>query len=166
MDIDLKRLRALMRSLQEFDIAELELEDSDLRIVIRRRLAPEVALQTASSPAMFSMPPAATVQPPPPAGEMGASGAASEASEPEDPSLAYVTSPFVGTFYRAPAPGAKPFVEPGQQVDAGQTLCIVEAMKLMNEIEAEFPCTILEVLVENGEPVEYGDRLFKVRKQS
>ncbi len=159
MDIDLKRLRALMRSLQEFDIAELELEDSDLRIVIRRRLAPEVSLQAAPPAAVLSAPP-------PPSGSPAvASSDVSEGEESEDPSVAYVTSPFVGTFYRAPAPGAKPFVEPGQQVEPGQTLCIVEAMKLMNEIEAEFACTVLEVLVENGEPVEYGDRLFKVRRK-
>ena len=76
----------------------------------------------------------------------------------------YVTSPFVGTFYRAPSPGAKNFVGEGSHFDGGQTLCIVEAMKLMNEIEAEFAGEILEILVENGKPVEYGDRLFRVQR--
>ena len=164
MDIDLKRLRSLMRALEEFDIAELELEDSDLRVVIRRRLAPEVALQAAPQPAASLVPPPAATTPPA-APAAPAEAGASETGAAEDPDVAYVTSPFVGTFYRAPAPGAKPFVDVGQDVEAGQTLCIVEAMKLMNEIEAEFPCTILEVLVDNGKPVEYGDRLFKVRRR-
>ena len=164
MDIDLKRLRSLMRALEEFDIAELELEDSDLRVVIRRRLAPEVALQAAPQPGASFVPPPAPTAPPaaPPAPAQEGAG---ESEAAEDPDVAYVTSPFVGTFYRAPAPGARPFVDVGQDVEAGQTLCIVEAMKLMNEIEAEFPCTILEVLVDNGKPVEYGDRLFKVRRR-
>ncbi len=73
-----------------------------------------------------------------------------------------MTSPFVGTFYRAPSPEADCFVEVGDTVVPGQVLCIVEAMKLMNEIEAELACTIVEVLVEDGKPVEYGDRLFRI----
>ena len=75
-----------------------------------------------------------------------------------------MTSPFVGTFYRAPNPTSKAFVNEGSSFEAGQTLCIVEAMKLMNEIEAEFSGKILEILVENGKPVEYGDRLFRVQR--
>ena len=81
------------------------------------------------------------------------------AAEPEGD---FVTSPFVGTFYRAPSPEADSFVEVGDSIVAGQVLCIVEAMKLMNEIEAEVAGTIVEVLVENGKPVEYGDRLFRI----
>ena len=73
-----------------------------------------------------------------------------------------MTSPFVGTFYRAPSPDQDPFVDVGDDVTPGQVLCIVEAMKLMNEIEAEAPGKIVEVLVENGKPVEYGDRLFRI----
>jgi acetyl-CoA carboxylase biotin carboxyl carrier protein len=76
----------------------------------------------------------------------------------------YVTSPFVGTFYRSPSPDAPPFVEPGSAIREGQALCIVEAMKLMNEIEADCAGTIVEILVENGRSVEFGQRLFKVRK--
>ena len=82
----------------------------------------------------------------------------------DEPGVVYVTSPFVGTFYRSPSPDAAPFVESGQKIAQGQVLCIVEAMKLMNEIESEVTGTIVEVLVENGKPVEYGDRLFKVKK--
>src|SRR5262249_29965366 len=85
-------------------------------------------------------------------------------SKQADGNLAYVTSPFVGTFYRAPSPEASPFVDVGSNIRPGQALCIVEAMKLMNEIEAEFAGTIVECLVETGSPVEFGQRLFKVKK--
>ena len=81
-----------------------------------------------------------------------------------DESVVYVTSPFVGTFYRSPSPDAPPFVEVGSSIREGQALCIVEAMKLMNEIEADCSGTIVEVLVENGKPVEFGQKLFKVKK--
>jgi acetyl-CoA carboxylase biotin carboxyl carrier protein len=82
----------------------------------------------------------------------------------DDPSIAYQTSLLVGTFYRAPSPSAKSFVEVGSTVKAGQVLCIIEAMKLMNEIEAEVDGTIVEILVENGKPVEFGEKLFKIKK--
>ena len=82
----------------------------------------------------------------------------------DDAQVHYITSPFVGTFYPAPTPGAAPFVKVGSEIKSGQTLCIVEAMKLMNEIEADVSGTIIEVLRENGKPVEYGDKLFKVKK--
>jgi acetyl-CoA carboxylase biotin carboxyl carrier protein len=81
-----------------------------------------------------------------------------------DPDSVYVTSPFVGTFYRAPSPDADNFVEVGNAVKKGQPLCIIEAMKLMNEIEAEHACTVLEILVENGQSVEYGQKLFRIKK--
>jgi len=93
-----------------------------------------------------------------------AAAAAAVPAEEEDPNVAFITSPFVGTFYRAPAPGAEPFTKEGASVKPGQTLCIVEAMKLMNEIEADFACTIVEVLIENGTSVEFGQKLFKVKK--
>jgi acetyl-CoA carboxylase biotin carboxyl carrier protein len=80
----------------------------------------------------------------------------------EQEAAVYVTSPFVGTFYRAPSPQSDPFVDVGDVVTAGQVLCIVEAMKLMNEIEAEVEGKIAEILVEDGKPVEYGDRLFRI----
>jgi len=83
----------------------------------------------------------------------------------DDPSTHYITSPFVGTFYEAPSPNAEAFVKVGSEIKPGKVLCIVEAMKLMNEIEADVAGTILEVLAENGKSVEYGDRLFKVKKK-
>ena len=81
----------------------------------------------------------------------------------EEPGIHYVTSPIVGTFYRASSPTAAPFVSPGDYVKPGQTLCIIEAMKLMNEIESDLAGEVVKVLVENGTPVEYGERLFAVR---
>jgi acetyl-CoA carboxylase biotin carboxyl carrier protein len=148
MDIDLDKLRELMRALEEHDVSELELEQENERIFLRRG-APPVATAMPATAVSAPAAPAATPATP---------------EEPEDPNAVFVTSPFVGTFYRSPSPSDPPFVDVGQEVKPGQSLCIVEAMKLMNEIEAEFACTILEVLVENGKPVEYGDRLFKVRK--
>ncbi|HJK96097.1 MAG TPA: acetyl-CoA carboxylase biotin carboxyl carrier protein, partial [Polyangiaceae bacterium LLY-WYZ-14_1] len=90
--------------------------------------------------------------------------AAPEAAEEDDPNVVFVTSPFVGTFYRAPSPNDPAFVDVGDKIQPGQTLCIVEAMKLMNEIESDLAGTIVAILVDNGKPVEYGDQLFKVRK--
>jgi len=89
---------------------------------------------------------------------------APETAEAANSDIVYVTSPFVGTFYRAPAPEAPPFVDVGQSVRKGQVVCIVEAMKLMNEIESEFDGKILEILVKNAEHVEYGQPLFRIEK--
>jgi acetyl-CoA carboxylase biotin carboxyl carrier protein len=153
MDIDLKQLKELMRSLKQFDINELELEKNGERIKLCR--AAEGATYVTGT-----LPQPASLSVPPPA----AAGAAAPSVAVDDANTFYVTSPFVGTFYTAATPGAEAFVKVGSEIRPGQTLCIVEAMKLMNEIEAEQSGTVLEVLRENGKPVEYGDRLFKVRK--
>lgn len=154
MDIDLKQLKELMRSLKQFDITELELEKNGERIKLCR--GPEAGTYVAAGIPQLAAsmaPSSASVAPPPAA-----------AAAVDDASTFYVTSPFVGTFYAAATPGADPFIKVGSEIRPGQTLCIVEAMKLMNEIEAEQSGTVLEVLRENGKPVEYGDKLFKVRK--
>ena len=162
MEIDLKQLKELMRALKQFDIQEVELERGEERIHLRRGGSEGVAApQYAQFPVSIPpLPSHASV----PAPDSAATKTPSEAAD--DPNVAFVTSPFVGTFYRSPSPDASQFVTIGEDVEPGRVLCIVEAMKLMNEIEAEFPCTVLELLVENGKPVEYGDRLFKVRKKS
>lgn len=154
MDIDLKQLKELMRSLKQFDISELELEKNGERIKLCR--AAEGATYVTAAPHLVGSvaPPAAS----------GSSIAPPPAAAVDDASTFFVTSPFVGTFYTAATPGADAFVKVGSEIKPGQTLCIVEAMKLMNEIEAEAGGTIIEVLRDNGKPVEYGDRLFKVRK--
>ena len=144
--IDRKTLRSLLRLLDEKGVTEFEYEDEHLRLRLSRGARPAVITAAAA---------------PPQAAPAPASMAAPPASE-ED--VLWVTSPFVGTFYRAPSPDAPPFCEVGGVVKPGQTLCIIEAMKLMNEIEADAAGTILEVLVENGKSVEFGQRLFKLRR--
>jgi acetyl-CoA carboxylase biotin carboxyl carrier protein len=141
MKLPLDQLRELIRILDESNLTEIEVEHDDDRIRVRRDPAPAVG------PMLHSIAPA---------------DAASPALAPAELEGDFVTSPFVGTFYRAPSPEADSFVEIGDTVIPGQVLCIVEAMKLMNEIEAEVAGTIVEVLVENGKPVEYGDKLFRI----
>jgi acetyl-CoA carboxylase biotin carboxyl carrier protein len=145
MKLDLDQLRELIQLLDESNLTEIEVEHDDDRIRVRRDPAPvAVASQSVAPGAVVG----ATLPSGAPAAE-------------EDPG-SYVTSPFVGTFYRAPSPDTDAFVDVGDSFTTGQVLCIVEAMKLMNEIEAEGSGTIVEILVENGKPVEYGDRLFRI----
>jgi acetyl-CoA carboxylase biotin carboxyl carrier protein len=146
MDIDLKQLRSLLRTLAEGNVCEFEFEDEKVRIRLTRG-----DLARAGEPA--HVPPA-----------LASAALAPPASTAVEEGGVYVTSPFVGTFYRSPSPDAPQFVELGSTIREGQALCIVEAMKLMNEIEADCSGTIVEILVENGKPVEFGQKLFKVRK--
>ncbi len=143
MKLDLDQLRELIRILDETNLTEIEIEHDDDRIRIRRD--PGSVSGMAATPSTQ----VAAPQPGPPVEEVDDDGD-------------YVTSPFVGTFYRAPSPDGAPFVDIGDIVVPGQVICIVEAMKLMNEIEAEVEGKIIEVLVENGKAVEYGDRLFRI----
>ncbi len=159
MDIDLKQLKELMRSLKQFDITELEVEKGGERIKLCR--GGDVVAQAPISMA----PPAGYAAVSAPIANPSVAPSAKPVVAEDDASIHYITSPFVGTFYEAPTPGADAFVKVGSEVKAGQTLCIVEAMKLMNEIEADVAGTIVEVLGENGKPVEYGDKLFKVKKK-
>ena len=161
MNIDLNQLRELFAAIRENEITEFEFEDETVRVRIGR--GAKVVTEVAAAPVVMQAP---SMQPP-----VNISYAA-PASVPslvpqaaaDEADVTYVTSPFVGTFYRSPSPDAPPFVNVGNQIREGQALCIVEAMKLMNEIESEVSGTILELLRENGKPVEYGERLFKVRK--
>jgi acetyl-CoA carboxylase biotin carboxyl carrier protein len=153
--IDLERLRELIALLNEEQIAEFEHEREGERIrIVRGHVAPLVP------PAVV-----AHVAPAHPVGPRPAAPApsASAAMLPEEGSVD-VTSPFVGTFYRSPSPDAPAFVDVGSVVRQGQTLCIIEAMKLMNEIEAEASGTITEVFAQNGKPVEFAQRLFRIKK--
>jgi acetyl-CoA carboxylase biotin carboxyl carrier protein len=156
IDLDLRRLRALLRTLADADVSEFEFEDEAVRLRIRigeppmveaAIRAPRAAAHAGAPISGRAVPVAGRAEP-----DVEASG------------VVVLTSPFVGTFYRAPAPDAPPFVEVGDTVRPGQTLCIVEAMKLMNEIEAECAGQVLEILAENGKPVEYAQPLFRIRK--
>ncbi len=151
MNLDLNDLRRLLRILEKRNVSEFELEDDKMRLRLVRGGV------VSSAPAHFAVAPA----------PLAAASAAASPAAPlvvDDASVVFVTSPFVGTFYRSPSPDAPSFVEPGSVVREGQALCIVEAMKLMNEIEADCAGTIVEILAENGKSVEFGQKLFKVRK--
>jgi len=154
MQLDHQQLRDLISLLGESDIQELKLEGDDFRLELRRNLpavqAP-VVMQAPVAPVAAPAPLPATpsVAPPPAAAARG--------------DLLEITAPMVATFYRAPSPGDPPFVELGARISVGQTICILEAMKLMNELEAEVSGEVVEILVENGTPVEFGQVLMRVK---
>ena len=148
----------LVDSLEGSDVRTLVWTRGGEKVVIRRGPAP---VNVVSSPAQAAVAPAAPVAAPVPAAPPAAPPAKAPEKAPEKPGH-LVTSPFVGTFYRAPSPDSPPFVDVGSIVKKGQVLCIVEAMKLMNEIEAEVEGKIAEILVLNATPVEFGEKLFRI----
>jgi acetyl-CoA carboxylase biotin carboxyl carrier protein len=150
---DLRYVRELAKVFRQYELDELELESGDQRILLRRSdNAPGVAVAVAPAPQVV-----AAAAPPRAVEAVAAPAVASDAGD-------FITSPFVGTFYRSARPDAPSFVEVGKRVAAGDTVCIIEAMKLFNEIEADYACVIEEVLVDNASPLEYGTKLFRVRK--
>jgi len=154
--MDLRKLKKLIDLVQESGIGEIEITEGEEKVRICRQ-APGVAPMMMAAPGMQPMQYAAG------AGMPAAAPAAAPApAAPPEPKGHQLKSPMVGTFYRAPSPGAPPFVEVGQQVTKGQTLCIIEAMKLLNEIESDASGTVKAILVENGQPVEYGQPLFTI----
>jgi acetyl-CoA carboxylase biotin carboxyl carrier protein len=162
-----KELKELIDFLIEKDISEFELERGDVKVRIKRggdSSAPVIAHAMPMAPMAVAAPiptahPAAHAAP-----AAQAHPAPVEPPAAAEEELHSVKSPIVGTFYESPAPGALPFVKVGDQVAAGQVLCIIEAMKLMNEIESEFAGKVTEVLVQNGQPVEFGQPLFRIEK--
>ena len=154
MQLDHEQLHRLLEALGESDIQEFRLEGDDFRLEIRRNL-PAQAVMAPVMPA----PVAAAAPAPVASAEPAAAPPASTATRSD---LLEVTAPMVGTFYRAPAPGEPAFVEVGSRINVGQTVCILEAMKLMNEIEAEVSGQVVEILVQNAEPVEYGQPLRRI----
>jgi acetyl-CoA carboxylase biotin carboxyl carrier protein len=168
----LQELKQLIEFLKENKIASFELESGDEKVRISfgneagtlapaqlSQLSQMLSAQAGTLPAMHA-----------PATPQHASSTAAESSAPaapaEEAGLHIVTSPMVGTFYESPSPGAPAFVKPGDQIEAGQVLCIIEAMKLMNDIESDVAGEIVKRLVTNGQPVEYGQALFTVRERS
>ena len=148
--MDLRKLKKLIDLVQESGIAELEITEGEERVRIARGGAVSVTPLAVAAPA-----PAA------PASGAPASGPAPDAAAPAPGEEGHtVKSPMVGTFYRAPSPDAKPFVSAGDTVKEGQTICVIEGMKLMNEIECDVAGVVKAILVENGQPVEYGQALF------
>jgi acetyl-CoA carboxylase biotin carboxyl carrier protein len=158
MQLDHDQLRSLLALLAESDIQELCLEGDDFRLEVRRNLpvpAPvamvQAPLQVAPPAPIAAAAPAAAPSVPPPAPPAVRSD------------LQAITAPMVGTFYRSPAPGEPAFVEIGSRISAGQPVCILEAMKLMNELEAEISGEVVEILLENGTPVEFGQVLMRIK---
>ena len=150
--MDLRKLKKLIDLVQESGIAELEITEGEEKVkIVKSAVAPAAPSATAVS-----------LPPPPSPTTLSAPAQGAPVANPPDPAPEghAVKSPMVGTFYRTPSPDAKPFVEVGHEVKEGQIICIIEAMKLMNEIECDKSGTIKAILVENGQPVEYGQPLF------
>ena len=154
--MELKDLKSLIKLVTDTDITEFNMENSEEKIHIKRGAEKEFVQFAA---------PIAPVAAPVPAPSAAAATASSEATAPvADDRYDAVPSPMVGTMYRKPSPDAAPFVEVGDIVEAGQTLCLVEAMKLFNEIEADFKCKIIDIVKEDATPVEFGETLFLVER--
>ena len=145
-------IKQLLEVVREHELSEFELERDDFKIRIRRQTGSQVVTLAAPVAPAAPAPQSSTAPPAPPSGD--------DESEIE---FAVVKSPIVGTFYRSPEPDAASFVEVGDAVRKNQVLCIIEAMKLMNEIDSEYEGEIANVYVENGQPVQYGERLFAIR---
>jgi acetyl-CoA carboxylase biotin carboxyl carrier protein len=158
--MDLRKLKTLIDLVQQSGIAELEITEGEEKVRISRGVPtgtahPHPGTLYVTTPPAVQMMPAAEASP-------AASAPAAEGAQAAVPEGHVVKSPMVGTFYRSSAPDAKPFVDVGDVVKAGDTVCIIEAMKLLNEIEADADGVVKEILVENGQPVEYGQPLFLI----
>jgi acetyl-CoA carboxylase biotin carboxyl carrier protein len=151
---DLRYVRELAKVFRNYDLDEIEIENGEHRILLRR--GGTQVTTVVAAPVAVPAPLAAVAAP--------VSARAPEAEATSDAGGEFITSPFVGTFYSSPRPDAAAFVERGAKVKPGDTVCIIEAMKLFNEIEAEFACVIEEVLLQNATPVEFGAKLFRVRR--
>jgi acetyl-CoA carboxylase biotin carboxyl carrier protein len=150
--MDIRKVKKLIELLEESGISEIEISEGEESVRISRY----------PKPGTMTMAPASMIAAPAPA---PAAATAAPAAPPPAPARGQqVTAPMVGTFYSGPAPGAKPFVEIGSEVKPGDTLCVIEAMKMMNQIESEFAGRVVSVLVENGSPVEFGQPLFAIEE--
>ena len=149
--MDLRKLKTLIELVESSGIAELEINEGEERVRITRNVA---AAPPAYAPVAAPQQPAVASAP--------TAAATTEAEKPAEPDGHVVKSPMVGTFYRSASPGSKPFMDVGQSVKSGETVCIIEAMKLLNEIEADQSGVIKAILVENGQPVEFGQPLFVI----
>ena len=158
MSIDFKEIRELLNAISQADVAEFSLKSDQFELTVRKGLA----TATTQTP----VPPPAQPQPSPPQNPPAEETEISSSPSPHSPDESEwedITSPIVGTFYEAPAPGEPPFVKVGDHIQLNQTVCIVEAMKIMNEIEAEVSGQVMEIAVKNGEPVEFGQTLMRIK---
>ncbi|PZO61346.1 MAG: acetyl-CoA carboxylase, biotin carboxyl carrier protein [Phormidesmis priestleyi] len=163
MNLSVNELRELVTALNQTDIAELTFKNAEFELTLRKPAAIQAAVATNSAPtaaATWPLAPASL----PSSSPVAAPAAASPPAAPMiDPTLVEITAPMVGTFYRSPTPDEAVFVEVGDRIQSGQTVCIIEAMKLMNELETEISGEIVDILVENAEPIEFGQPLMRVR---
>jgi len=157
--MDLDEIKQILDLMREHDLAEFELERESGKVRLRKQSSSPQFVAAAPAVPHVTYPSAASSGAPP----APAAGEAVFTAASEDVDLAIIKAPIVGTFYRSSEPGAKPFADVGQQVRKGQVLCIIEAMKLMNEINAECDGEVVKVYVENGQAVQYGERLFAVK---
>jgi acetyl-CoA carboxylase biotin carboxyl carrier protein len=153
--MNLKEIKELVEFLIEKDVAEFELERGDVKVKIKRGQQAALYASAPSTVASHFSPASSVLAP--------VAAAVSAPAEAVEEELHLVKSPIVGTYYESPSPGSPPFIKPGDRVTQGQVLCIVEAMKLMNEIESDVAGEVVKILVSNGQPVEYGQALFAVR---
>ncbi|NLG85043.1 MAG: acetyl-CoA carboxylase biotin carboxyl carrier protein [Firmicutes bacterium] len=161
--MNVKEIRELVRLLAGTDVTELNLETEGLKITIKKGYPPQaVSYIPTPTPSPVPVPANAPAPAPVPAPPVEVTPTVEERVL--GPNQVYIVAPMVGTFYRAPSPEAEPYVRVGDIVEPGQVLCIIEAMKLMNEIESEWRGRITEILVENAQPVEYGQPLFVLEK--
>jgi acetyl-CoA carboxylase biotin carboxyl carrier protein len=156
--LDLKQIKQIIDLMKRSELTEFAVEEEGFKLKIRRghNGAPLVSSsggQPPSAPAEQAVP-----------AQSAAGSAVAPGEDKEEPGISYIKAPMVGTFYRSPSPESPPFVEASTKVAENTVVCIIEAMKIMNEIQAEAKGTVLDVLVENGQPVEYGQRLFKIKQ--
>lgn len=157
--MEIKDLKTLIKLVTDTDITEFEMENAEEKILIKR--GPDQEIVHVPAPQYMAAPVAAAPVVAAPATASAAAASDAPAVSEQDKGET-INSPIVGTFYRKPSPDADPFTKEGAVVEKGQTVCLVEAMKLFNEIEAEFKCKIIEILKDDGAPVEFGDALFLV----
>jgi acetyl-CoA carboxylase biotin carboxyl carrier protein len=162
--LDLKQIKQIIDLMKRSELTEFSVEEEGFKLRIRRGAngLPVVSTGKGSNPPFV---PADTGSMPPiPAPAPIHSSQSAPPIPTEEPGVTYIKSPMVGTFYRAPSPESKPFVDVGSKIEDSTLVCIIEAMKIMNEIQAETKGTVVEILIENGQPVEYGQRLFKLKQ--
>jgi acetyl-CoA carboxylase biotin carboxyl carrier protein len=161
--LDLKQIKQIIELMKRSELTEFAVEEEGFKLKIRRGTngLPIVSTGRSSNPPFVPSDSNSTPPLPVPAAlQSNLPGAVAA----EDPDIVYVKSPMVGTFYRSPSPESKPFIDIGSKIEDNSLVCIIEAMKIMNEIQAEIKGTVVEILAENGQPVEYGQRLFKLKQ--
>jgi acetyl-CoA carboxylase biotin carboxyl carrier protein len=164
--LDLKQIKQIIDLMKRSDLTEFEIEEQGFKLKICR--GPDGVPAVSGGQMLMHTPPHMLVEAPRPAAAaaqdtMPAATLTAVNTAPDEPGVSYIKSPMVGTFYRSASPESPPFVEIGAKIEEKTVICIIEAMKIMNEIQAETKGSVLEVLVENGQPVEYGQRLYKIK---